>query len=302
MKKILISVFSIAIVGAVAFGATRAFFSDTETSTGNVLAAGAIDLQVDNTCYYNGQACTNGFWGGTPNASPNPTNTCSCTWNQKDLTSSDVFFNLTDLKPGDWEEDTISLHVNNNDAWACADIKVTDHSDNGITEPEDEVATGSGDNNDGTPDGDIAQALDFIFWNDDGDNVFEDGEGILTQGPASNVLGNVRWALADSQNKVLEGTGPLIGSKDYFIGKAFCYGTLTPRPLPLGQQGPYSPAVDNNNDAVVNSLDGGFECDGSQVGNISQTDKLTGDIVFEAVQSRNNEGFLCNPSPNSTGG
>ena len=51
MKKILISVLSIAVVGAVAFGATRAFFSDTETSTGNILAAGAIDLEIDNESY-----------------------------------------------------------------------------------------------------------------------------------------------------------------------------------------------------------------------------------------------------------
>jgi hypothetical protein len=41
--------------------------------------------------------------------------------------------------------------------------------------------------------------------------------------------------------------------------------------------------------------DPGFDCDGSAVGNISQTDKLSGDIVFEAVQHRNNLDFLCNP-------
>lgn len=294
-KKILLSILTVGVVAGAAFGASTAFFSDTETSTNNVLAAGAIDLKIDNTCYYNGQACINGFWGGQPDQ--NATNTCSCTWNQKDLTKDDIFFNLTDLKPGDWEEDTISLHVSDNDAWACADIKVTDHSDNGITEPEDEVDGNPNDGKDGTPDGDIAQELNFIFWNDDGDNVLEDGEDILTQGPANNVLGNVRWALADSVTQILEDEGPLVGSHDYFIGKAFCYGALIPRPLSLGQQRPYSPAADNNNDTVINSLDGGFECDGSQVGNISQTDQLTGDIVFEAVQARNNDNFLCNPSP-----
>ena len=45
----------IAVVAIIAVGATGAFFSDTETSTGNTFAAGAIDLGVDNTSYYNGQ-------------------------------------------------------------------------------------------------------------------------------------------------------------------------------------------------------------------------------------------------------
>ena len=44
----------IVFVGAVVIGATGAFFSDTETSTGNTFTAGAIDLGVDNESYYNG--------------------------------------------------------------------------------------------------------------------------------------------------------------------------------------------------------------------------------------------------------
>ena len=42
MKKILISLAVIGAVGAIAAGATGAFFSDTETSTGNTFTAGAI--------------------------------------------------------------------------------------------------------------------------------------------------------------------------------------------------------------------------------------------------------------------
>ena len=41
-------------VGGLVAGATGAFFSDTETSTGNTFAAGAIDLGIDNESYYNG--------------------------------------------------------------------------------------------------------------------------------------------------------------------------------------------------------------------------------------------------------
>lgn len=47
MKKILVSVSIIAAVAAVVIGVTTAFFSDTETSTGNTLTAGVIDIVVD---------------------------------------------------------------------------------------------------------------------------------------------------------------------------------------------------------------------------------------------------------------
>lgn len=46
-KKILLSVLSIAVVAGVAIGASRAFFSDTETSVGNTITAGVIDIVVD---------------------------------------------------------------------------------------------------------------------------------------------------------------------------------------------------------------------------------------------------------------
>lgn len=48
MKKILLSVMTIALVAAVGFGATRAYFTDTESSVGNTFTAGTIDIAVDN--------------------------------------------------------------------------------------------------------------------------------------------------------------------------------------------------------------------------------------------------------------
>lgn len=41
------SVMTIALVSAVAFGATRAFFTDTETNTGNTFSTGTIDIAVN---------------------------------------------------------------------------------------------------------------------------------------------------------------------------------------------------------------------------------------------------------------
>jgi len=284
MKKILLSLFTVGVVAVVALVATQAFFNDTETSVGNVLQAGALDLRIDNTCYYNGNACTPvlddnhqplGYstWNGLPDGER-----CSCTWGPKDLSEGDLFFNLRDLKPGDWEEDTISIDVDN-PSWLCADLKVTKDDDNTCTEPEttDETAhqlvCAPGNK------GELAQNLHFVFWSDDGDNVFEVGERekILTQGTADQVLNGVKWALADSAH------GSAIGPKTYYIGKFFCFGTIGLSPL------------EDGNGSPVDRKGSGFTCDGKPVDNQSQTDVLIGDVSFYAEQARHNEGFLCNP-------
>ena len=58
MKKILLSLGVIAVVGVVVAGATGAFYNDTETSTGNIFTAGSIDLKVDHLKQtYNGVDC-----------------------------------------------------------------------------------------------------------------------------------------------------------------------------------------------------------------------------------------------------
>ena len=49
MRRIIISLLiMVGAVTAIAFGSTGAFFSDSEISTGNTFAAGAIDLKIDN--------------------------------------------------------------------------------------------------------------------------------------------------------------------------------------------------------------------------------------------------------------
>ncbi|MBM4402030.1 MAG: hypothetical protein FJ044_02195, partial [Candidatus Cloacimonetes bacterium] len=47
MKKIIKSLGVIAAMSVIVIGATRAYFSDQETSKGNVLSAGTIDISVD---------------------------------------------------------------------------------------------------------------------------------------------------------------------------------------------------------------------------------------------------------------
>ena len=106
MKKVIISLSIIAAAAAIAVGATTAFFSDTETSTGNTFTAGSIDLTVDNTQHYNGNVCVKAdtteptyIWKGNA-AYPVPGTSCDGTWAATDL-GVEKFFNYADVKPGE---------------------------------------------------------------------------------------------------------------------------------------------------------------------------------------------------------
>ena len=278
-KKILISLSVIALAAAVVVGGTVAFFSDTETSTGNTFTAGAIDLTIDNTSYV-----TNN--DGVLVASPNTS------WDLGNLSDlgtrggsnlPKLFFNFVDLKPGDMGEDTISLRVIDNDAWLCAATRITADDDVSYSEPE------LGDDKTillTTPelaDGELDEELNFVFWADDGDNVLEREEvaSIFLQGPISGIGQAGQIALADATTNIWTGTGPVKGGETFFIGKAWCFGNLTVDAVIVGGDGT---PVDRGT---------GIACDGRLVNNASQTDRVVGDISFTAVQSRNNDSFVC---------
>jgi predicted ribosomally synthesized peptide with SipW-like signal peptide len=276
MKKILLSLSMIALVAAVIAGATGAFFSDTETSTGNTFTAGAIDLGVDNHSYYNGVLNE-----GT-------------TWRVDYDLSDEVprqFFNFLDLKPGDWGEDTISLHVNNNDSYLCADVTLTSNNDNSSTEPElDESGEVLEDANNSW-DGELANGIKWYWWADDGDNVFESDETLLSGSgqamPNATDTFSSTVALADSQTNVWGTPGPLPGDSVRYVAKAWCFGE--------GDLGDYAQDGGNQQSGPDNRP---VLCNGSQVNNITQTDGLTMDIAFRAVQSRNNTSFVCSTPTN----
>lgn len=279
MKRIILSLMLIVgTLGALVFGGTSAYFSDTENSVANVFTAGAIDLKVDNESYYNGVFNQN------------------TSWEVRDLTI-EKFFDFDDLKPDDYGEDTISLHVETNDAYLCANVTLTSDDDNTQTEPEGLV-----DGN-GLAQGELADLVNFIWWADDGDNVFEDDENIISQGPIGGLVLDVPHplTLADSDENVwTEEGGPVPGDQTLYLGKAWCFGDIGTAPIAQDNSGELmSPAGDNNdNDTAGEPEDGGITCDGSALGNESQTDSLTADVVFETVQSRHNEGFQCEePAP-----
>lgn len=248
----------IAAVGAAVVGGTGAFFSDSETSTGNTFTAGAIDLKVDSKQSYNGNVCQLGnfdndintpeTYGWVGNAAyPVVGTACSGAWAvMKDLVPTvDKFFNFGDVKPGDSGSNSISLHVFNNDAYVCATVANLKNDDLGLTEPEQSAP--ANDNTNGVGNGELQQKMLVTIWKDtDGDNVLGGGETVL-YGPAPAQAGT--WPL------YTPAMGALAGETTAWLGVKW--------ELPLA------------------------------TGNEVQTDSLTADISFKVEQARNNPNFTC---------
>lgn len=305
------SIAMLVFAGVAVAGATGAFFSDTETSTGNTFTAGAIDLTVDSVAHYNDMVCAydsgvfvwtpdehilpytpgtdpypsagsydQGAWNAAnPAQYPQAGDRCYSTWEATDL-GAQMFFYLTDVKPGDEGENTISLHVDNNDAWGCVDLDITKNDDVTCTEPEDAADAENGDCNNSVPsefmDGELADNLEFFAWLDDGDNEYEDNEYPLfsnVSGPASDVLGGRTYTLASPNEQPV----PLTGAQTTYIGLAWCAGDMS----------------------VVGTT---ISCDGSTMENDTQTDSLEATIGFRVEQSRNNDLFSCDRQIPPTGG
>jgi predicted ribosomally synthesized peptide with SipW-like signal peptide len=300
MKSIVTSLGTIVFVAAVVAGGTGAFFSDTETSTGNRFTAGAIDLKVDSVAHVNGLVCHAGTWhpegivvwdavdqmnelntdaagvlaavtaynAANPSNVPQAGEVCKGTWGLTDLEGevAYTFFDYGDLKPGDNGENTISLHVFNNDAYMCATVDTVADNDNSQTEPEGDAET------DLNPmaEGELDSELEFVIWEDDGDNILEKDEEVLVQ--TDNAEG-----IDGSYDLYTALNGALPAEEVAYLGVYWCYGDIT--------------GVETNS----------LSCDGSDVGNISQTDSLAADIAFYVEQARHNEDFTCeerDPLPN----
>ncbi|OGM64682.1 hypothetical protein A2961_01370 [Candidatus Woesebacteria bacterium RIFCSPLOWO2_01_FULL_39_21] len=335
IRKILLSLLSISAVALLAFGASRAFFSDTETSTGNTFTAGAIDLKVDSEAHYNGLVCrefaTGDFRWSEP-VNTNPTleqlaqehynEPCTGTWGQTDLgITQQKFFDLADVKPGDDGENTVSLHVYNNDAWGRFIISGVTDIDGTCTEPESdnsvldvECDTPSETVLNNSPLGELRENMTFYAWldqgaipgfqngdetsiNDDtteGDNVWDCAfaNGDPNFDPAGATPENCHEPLV-----ILPGTVDQGGETHNIwtalvaVDAAYCTS---------------APANGHNTDGSGDYLTcHGLADDGrmvgsatyyfglawfipTTVGNEVQTDSLTADLSFEVVQQRNN--------------
>lgn len=282
MKRILISLLIVSSIGVIAVAGTSSFFSDTEVATDNTFQAGGVDLKIDSTAHYNGMICdpeTHTWQPENPESTPSPIQfpiagtSCFGSWILTDLTQ-ERFFDFTDLKPGDMGENTISMHVVDNNAWACMEFSNFENNDPNLTEPESEV-----DQTEGDGEGELAQVLQFFAWWDDGDNVFEPNNEPAevplftpTVQTAEQVFTSPGITLADSTT----GDGPIAGgpleddSFTSYIGWQWCLGTLS-----------------------VDEESGDITCDFSEIGNEVQTDQLIADVSFRIEQARNNPDFVC---------
>lgn len=312
--RILAALAMIVFVGTVVASSTGAFFSDTETSTGNTFTAGAIDLKIDSVSHYNGMVCTavgqsyvwipkdsvelnedmqpvadedmdeqanwDAYNTANPAQYPQAGVACTGTWPAANIDENSVgigrFFDFLDIKPGDEGENTISLHVDSNDAWMCVGLANVGGADAGGTATEPELEAGDTTFGNTVVASELDENLQFFAWLDDGDNIFEPGGAIPGStktetafgAPVSaSTLATQNWALADG------GTGnPIQGGTTHYIGLAWCAGTM------------------NTNGGL-----GPITCNGATMGNIAQTDSWNADLKFYVEQSRNNPNFRCNP-------
>jgi len=272
MKKILGSVGVLAVVGALVLGATGAFFSDTETSTGNTFTAGAIDLQISSQCSYNGgNSNTNcGHWSYPGDGGP---------------VTLGKFFDFSDLKPGDWGENTISFKVLTNEAWMCAAFTSTS-SENGLVEPELAMNPIDTDTY-----GELGEELEIMWWHDkDGDNALDIDEPPLFGGPR-----NLEEWLGLTGNTANEGNGtlPLTFADSYLNWTTWDGSYEQPNTLGIKDEQHLGVAWCLGNMILDPGNGAGFTCDGSVVDNYSQTDKIVADLSFTVEQQRNQPNFRC---------
>jgi hypothetical protein len=189
----------------------------------------------------------------------------SATWALKNLNpTSDKYFNFDDIKPGDYGCETISMHVKKGEAWLCLDFRNLQSNENGQNEPESIV--------DITPNfGELADNLQFFGWIDpNGNGIYNPGEKILfgtSTKAASTVLASTTYPIGDSGNG-----GSCKPGQTKYVSMCWCAGILT-----------------------MDTQTGKMTCDGTQLGNIAQTDTMTLDVQIRALEKSTDSKFLCNP-------
>lgn len=126
-------------------------------------------------------------------------------WGLKDLGKGDTFFNFDDVKPGDHGINVISLHVYDNDAYACLIANNIVDAEDTVVDPE----ITAGDNINSVV-GELSQYIKFFAWEDDNDGLYE-GETIIAgpDSPFATAIGKI--SLTESKTK--------------YIGLAWCAGT-----------------------------------------------------------------------------
>jgi hypothetical protein len=249
-------VITLSAVGALALTAATFVPGDTfaGSSGGSTFNSKGLTLQIDSSATYDGAKVP------------------SETWNAKNLVpGTDKFFNYSDIKPGDYGCNVISVHTEKSDAYECVDFTGLQNNDNGLNNPEIKA----GDTTGGAGQGDLAQGLQFFGWIDNGDGKYNP----KTEQPlfgtaaksASVVLNNTSYALGDSKSG-----GSCKQNTTKYFATCWCAGTLS---------------VDSK---------GNFSCDGSTLGNRAQGDSVSLSVDVRAVVAADNAKFTCATSSTST--
>ncbi|MCX6764457.1 MAG: hypothetical protein NTU58_01990 [Candidatus Nealsonbacteria bacterium] len=178
-------------------------------------------------------------------------------WGEKDLVN-EHFWNFDDVKPGDRGTNLISLHVYDNDSWACLLVNNKQELENTWLNPEKKA----GDVTENM--GELSQFIKVFGWNDaDQDGVYDAGEATLFQGSLANPVATLK--IADSTQ-----LPQIPGDTTKYVGLAWCFGNQ-----------------------IVDTVNGIITCDGSGVSDIAQSDQLIADLTAYAEQWRNNSNFTC---------
>ena len=113
IKKILMSGGMLVFVAAVVAGGTGAFFTDTETSTGNVFTAGSVSIDLVQPGYSH-------TWLGSPADEDNLPSNYFFNHSNSGNPDAGPYFTMSDLKPGDNGQISATLQNGANDAFVCA--------------------------------------------------------------------------------------------------------------------------------------------------------------------------------------
>ena len=192
-RKLLAGVGTVGLASAGAGLGTSAYFSDEESFENNTLTAGELDLKLDYKSTYLGgpgrleavqamgyaDAEYLGDGRYLLDQTPQPADMeewedglagfdfCSPEADEFLVNGDGIsIFQLSDIKPGDSGEMTVSIHICDNPAWLEMGGELLENAENSVSEPEGEVDTTEG--------GDLADAIDVTVWYDeDCDNVYE---------------------------------------------------------------------------------------------------------------------------------
>ena len=256
-RRVLAGLGAVGLTSAGAGLGTSAYFSDQERLENNTLTAGALDLFVhvdyaeDQGSYAQYSTEPGTFVDGSVVGIEG-----------QEIEGEPLSIQVSDLKPGDSGEGEFCFSIVDNPAyvWMCGELTAND--ERGQTEPETDDDSTGGDPGEGM--GELADAMDVVvsYCTADG----EVGDRILS--------GSLREVLL-----ALRAGVPLSGDGD-------ASAALADRPAFEGVTEPFVDGEPNTAEQCVC-----FEwVVPTSVGNEIQTDSITFDFEFYAVQSRHNDG------------